>query len=100
MVMDGSLLCCYCALQSLHHLRRIPFDGPEVPADLASLAVHQQGRRQARRVEHERRLGGRVDVERQGLDADLAIELVRDGGAWLVDRKRNHLEALAAELGL
>src|SRR5439155_4949033 len=49
---------------------------------------------------HERRLGGRVDVERQGLDADLAIELVRDGGAGLVYRKRNHLEALAAELGL
>src|SRR5438094_1836991 len=100
MVMAASLLCCYGAAQSLHDLGVIPLHRAEMPGDLASLAVDEEARRQANRIYRERGLRRRIDVERQRLDAGLRVEPAGDRQALLIDRQRDHLEALAAELRL
>src|ERR671935_1342644 len=100
MVMAGSLLCRYRALQPRHDRRLVPLHRAEMPTDLAALAVDEQARRQAGRIDRECRLRRRIDVERQRLDPNLGIELLRNAQALLIDRKRDDLKALAAEFGL
>src|SRR5438270_318577 len=100
MVMAASLLCRYGAAQSLHDLGVIPLNRAEMPADLASLAVDEEARRQAGCIYRERGLRSRIDVERQRLDAGLRVEPAGDRRALLIDRQRHHQEALAAELRL
>ena len=75
--MAGSLLCGHCAPQPLHHCRVVPLHRAEMPADLASLAVDEQARRQAGSIDGERRLRRRIDVERQRLDPHLRAAALR-----------------------
>src|SRR4051812_662879 len=100
MVMAASLLCGYGAAQPLHHLRLVPLQRAEMAADLAPLAVDQQARRQASRIDGERGFRRRIDVERQRLDPYLCVELARNDGALLIHGQRDHVEALAPELRL
>src|SRR3546814_2689999 len=60
--------------QEVNHLRRIPLRRTDVPADLTALAVDQQGRRQAERIQLVRRLAALVDVLCEVLHADFGVE--------------------------
>ena len=81
-------------------LRRGPIGRADQPGDLLAVAVDDQRGRHAHGLQRREQLAGGIGVEREMRGAGLLQEGGGLVGSPFVDIDRDHLEILAAELGL
>ena len=91
---------CNDAPDELDHLGRVPLGRPDQAADLASITVDEERRRQAQRAQRAQRLAGAVEIHGESADADIGKEFAHGIHASAVDRQRYDLEVRATEPSL